>query len=169
MAGTGRIQSSACSKKNLKDPEDSLSRVCYYFQKHHVKFLIIGARACAFHGHIRATQDIDLLIQNDRENILKAIDTIRELYPHLQEELKPEDFYESIVVKILDDPEIDVSISARSVTYEDSLKDLKKTFQDGIEIPYMCIDSLIQTKSTQREQDQWDVKVLTEIKKKSNL
>lgn len=149
----------------MKEPEDSIARVCYYFHKHQVKFLIIGARACAFHGHIRATQDIDLLIQNDRENIQRAIDTIRELYPHLQEELKPEDFYDSIVVKILDDPEIDVSISAWSVTYENAQSDFKKTFQDGIEIPYMGIDSLIKSKDTKREQDIWDVKILSEIKR----
>lgn len=125
----------------------------------------MGARACALHGHIRATQDIDVLIQNARENIEKAILTIREMYPHLKEDLTAEDFYSNVIVKILDEPEIDVSLSAWSVTFDSAQGDIETIVLEDVAIPYLGISSLIKSKDTKREQDLWDIRVLREIQK----
>jgi hypothetical protein len=148
-----------------KEVDSQLRRVCFLFQKNKVRFVLIGARACSFHGYVRATEDIDLLIQKDRSNIEKVIVSIRELYPHLQEEITVEDFYSSVVLKILDEPELDISLSAWKLEYEQAQNDLCIAVLDGVEIPYLGLDSLIQSKQTQREQDIWDVKILKEIQK----
>ncbi|MDX1958060.1 MAG: hypothetical protein SFU98_05775 [Leptospiraceae bacterium] len=79
---------------------------------------MIGARACALHGYIRATEDIDILLQKDRMNL------------------------------------------------ENAMKDVCVFEMNDTKIPYLGIDSLIKSKGTNREQDIWDVKILTEIKKK---
>lgn len=52
---------------------NDIQRVCFLLQKYNVKFVIIGARACAFHGYVRATEDIDVLIQEDRENRINGM------------------------------------------------------------------------------------------------
>jgi predicted nucleotidyltransferase len=36
-----------------------------------VEFVIVGGYAVAFHGYVRATQDIDIFYRNSRENILR--------------------------------------------------------------------------------------------------
>lgn len=37
----------------------------------HVDYVIIGAHACAAHGFVRATKDIDILIDPTTENIAR--------------------------------------------------------------------------------------------------
>ena len=146
--------------------DDNLVRVCLLLRKNNVIFVVIGARACALHGYVRATEDIDILIQKEKTNLEKVIHAVKELYPHMEEEITPEDFYSSIVIKILDEPELDLTISAWSLTFEEAQKDICKIILDDVEIPYLGLESLIKSKETQREQDIWDVKVLKEIRKK---
>ncbi len=150
------------------NPNDSLALVCFLLLKHDIKFVIIGARACAIHGYVRATEDIDVLIQKDKQNLEKAIQFVKELYPHLQNELTAEDFYSNIVIKILDEPELDLMISAWSLTYEEAEKDICKIILEGVEIPYLGLASLIKSKETEREQDKWDIKVLKELLEKQS-
>lgn len=38
-------------------------------QRNHVKYILIGGFAMAFHGHVRATKDIDLWIKNEPANM----------------------------------------------------------------------------------------------------
>ena len=150
----------------MKLPEDDLAKIAFIFQKNQVRFMVIGARAAAFYGHIRATEDIDLLIDDSEENIKNAIAAIREIYPHITEELKVQDFYDSIVIKILDEPELDVSISAWSITFNDAKNDRNSITVEGINIPFVGLETLISSKLTERELDRWDVSVLREILKK---
>jgi acylphosphatase len=146
--------------------DDNLVRVCLLLRKKKVNYVVIGARACALHGYVRATEDIDILIQKEKSNLEKVIQAVKELYPHMQEEITPEDFYASIVIKILDEPELDLTISAWTLTFEDAQKDICKIILDDVEIPYLGLESLIKSKETEREQDIWDVKVLKEIRNK---
>ena len=146
--------------------DDNLVRVCLLLRKNNVNFVVIGARACALHGYVRATEDIDILIQQEKNNLEKVIQAVKDLYPHMEEEITPEDFYSSIVIKILDEPELDLTISAWSLTFEDAQKDICKIILDDVEIPYLGLESLIKSKETEREQDIWDVKVLKEIRNK---
>ncbi len=143
--------------------DDNLVRVCLLLRKNKVNFVIIGARACALHGYVRATEDIDILIQKEKSNLEKVIQAVKELYPQMEEEITPDDFYTSIVIKILDEPELDLTISAWALTYEEAQKDICKIILDEVEIPYLGLESLIKSKETEREQDIWDVKVLKEI------
>lgn len=167
MGRIGVVQLGESQPKDVNARNESdLARVCYYLHKHNVQFLVIGAYACALHGHIRATQDIDILIQNNTENIEKSIDCIRELYPDLKIDLTAEDFRSNIVIKILDEPELDISVSAWSVTYEKAKEDIQTIVLDNVEIPFAGLRSLIESKDTTREQDIWDVRILNEIQRK---
>ena len=38
-----------------------------------VRYLIVGGLAVVLHGYVRFTQDIDLVIQLERENVLRAM------------------------------------------------------------------------------------------------
>jgi hypothetical protein len=38
-----------------------------------VRYLIVGGLAVVAHGYVRFTQDIDLVVQLERENVLRAM------------------------------------------------------------------------------------------------
>ena len=41
-----------------------------------VRYLIVGGLAVVAHGYVRFTQDIDLVIQLERENVLRAMNAL---------------------------------------------------------------------------------------------
>ncbi|MCB1323723.1 MAG: hypothetical protein H7A21_20090 [Spirochaetales bacterium] len=75
-------------------------------------YVVVGARAGALHGHVRATEDIGLLIRNTKDNVSRAVEALSELFPDVSGKIPPEDILEHVVLKVADDIEIDVSISA---------------------------------------------------------
>ena len=140
-----------------------LNDVCAAFNRHQVEYMVAGAQAGALHGHIRATEDIDLLIRNTPENVDRAVAALTVLFPDLPEAVAPADITDNIVLKVADDIEVDVSISAWSVAYDEAERDREERIVDGTQVPYMGLRSLIKSKMTSREVDQWDVRVLSEI------
>lgn len=48
------------------------------FQKHRVKFILVGGLAVNFHGYARATGDIDVWIKEDKENKKALVNTLTE-------------------------------------------------------------------------------------------
>ncbi len=148
------------------DPWRTLSDVATVFNSHEVEYMFTGAYACALQGHVRATNDYDILIRNTPENLKRTVAALEKLFPELPEPILAQDIVEHIVLKIADEIEVDVAISAWDVTYEEALADRAVKEVDGVMIPYMGIASLIRSKSTSREIDQWDVAVLQEIQRK---
>ena len=53
--------------------DDNLVRVCLLLRKKKVNYVVIGARACALHGYVRATEDIDILIQKEKSTMIEAL------------------------------------------------------------------------------------------------
>ena len=140
-----------------------LLRVCSLLNDHGAKYLIVGARACWLHGYIRATMDVDILIPEDLENHMRVIAALSELEDHAAAELTPQDLVENLVVKIADEVEVDVSTRAWKVSYADAIgTSLKATIQ-GVKVPYVDLQTLIKSKSTQREQDKVDVQRLLSL------
>ena len=44
-----------------------------------VRYLVVGGVAVVLHGYLRTTADLDLVIQLERNNVLKAMSALREL------------------------------------------------------------------------------------------
>jgi len=47
------------------------------FNARQVEYLIVGAHALAAHGHVRATQDLDVWVRPDPRNAKRVIDALR--------------------------------------------------------------------------------------------
>jgi hypothetical protein len=144
----------------------SLLRVCSLLNKHNARYLVVGARACWLHGYVRATMDVDILIPEDVENHACVIAALAELEDHAAAELTPQDFVENIVVKIADEVEVDVSTRAWKVTYADAIGRSLKTSIQGVEVPYLDLQTLIESKRTERDQDKVDIERLRRIEEK---
>lgn len=143
-----------------------LLRVCSLLNKHKARYLIVGARACWLHGYVRATMDVDILIPEDLENHARIIAALAELEDHAAAELTPQDFVENIVVKIADEVEVDVSTRAWKVTYDNAIARSLKTSIQGVEVPYLDLQTLIESKRTERDQDKIDVQRLRRIEER---
>ena len=72
-----------------KDYEDILR----LFNKHKVKYCIIGAFALAFYARPRYTKDIDILVPADRKNGGKIVKALKEI-GFMSLDLQEEDFGE---------------------------------------------------------------------------
>ena len=142
-----------------------LLRVCSLLNNHGAKYLIVGARACWLHGYVRATMDVDILIPEDLENHLRVIAALSELEDHAAAELTPQDLVENLVVKISDEVEVDVSTRAWKVSYVDAIDTSLRATIEGVKVPYVDLQTLIKSKSTQREQDKVDVQRLLSLNK----
>lgn len=140
-----------------------LLRICSLLNKHHAQYLVVGARACWLHGYVRATMDVDILVPEDMQNHARVIAALSELQDHAAAELTPRDFAENVVVKIADEIEVDVSTHASSVSYRDAIPTSLTTVIEGVEVPYLDMQTLIKSKSTQREQDKVDIQRLRSL------
>jgi hypothetical protein len=77
--------------------------------------------------------------------------------------LTPQDLVENLVVKIADEVEVDVSTRAWKVSYADAIGTSLKEKIEGVKVPYLDLQTLIKSKSTQREQDKVDVQRLLSL------
>jgi hypothetical protein len=59
---------------------DELLRVLRAFQDQNLEYVLIGATAMGFHGLVRATEDVDLMIRPTSENVERLRKALRETY-----------------------------------------------------------------------------------------
>lgn len=144
-----------------------LARVCSLLNRHGALYLIVGAQAAILHGHIRTTEDVDILIPEDEANHARVIAALSELEDHAAAELTPQDLIDNVVVKIADEVEVDVSTHAWKVSYADAVSTALRTTIEGVEVPYLDLQTLIASKDTHRDQDQVDVQILREIARRN--
>jgi predicted nucleotidyltransferase len=143
-----------------------LLRVCSLLNEADAKYLICGAQACILHGLVRTTEDVDILVQPTEENCQRVIDALSRLSDAAARELTPTDILESVVVKIADEIEVDVSTKAWTVTYEAAAPTASEVVIDGIRVPFLSLEALIVSKETYREQDAVDRMRLLDLKQR---
>ena len=66
---------------------DLIQRVLEALEREHVQYAVFGAVALALHGLPRATEDLDLFIAPDRDNIERLKSALRSVFhdPHIDE------------------------------------------------------------------------------------
>lgn len=143
-----------------------LVRVCALLNAEKANYVIVGGQAAILHGVIRTTEDVDLLIEPSEENCRRVLSALANLADGAAKELSPRDLIDNVVVKIADEVEVDVSIHAWKVDYADAKPSAMETVIDGVRIPYLGLDKLIESKSTNREQDRLDVLRLQALKQR---
>lgn len=145
--------------------QSRLATVCGLLNTAGVKYIVVGAFALALHGVVRATKDIDILIEATLDNAQRALRALEALPGRIARELDPAEVVTKPITIIGDDPRVDLLTLAWSVRYADAAPRAEKVEVDGVEIPYADIDTLIRTKQTDRFQDKADVENLEEVKR----
>lgn len=56
-----------------------IERVLSALNREEVRYLVAGGVAVVLHGYLRTTADLDLVVQLERENVLRALDALESL------------------------------------------------------------------------------------------
>ena len=116
-----------------------LLRVCSLLNEAGAKYLVAGAYAMILNSIVRATEDVDILIEDSTENFRRVIEGLSHLADGAARELKPEDIAENVVVKIADEVEVDVSTKAWTVTYAEAIGNAHTVSSKACKFPtYRC-------------------------------
>ncbi|TFF86327.1 MAG: hypothetical protein EU551_01895 [Promethearchaeota archaeon] len=159
----------------------------YYFDileeffKNGIKYLIVGGLAVNLYGIPRVTQDMDIIISMDKDNILKINDILKKLNYVPRLPVDPNQLADKKTLKnwIIDKNLRAFSFYNKSENYKtiDILIDHPLNFEDSfqhktirkiksIEIYLAPLDDLITMKrNTNRKQDISDIKLLKRLKK----
>lgn len=141
------------------------ARVCGELNACGANYLVIGGIACALHGYVRATTDVDILIERTLANAERVLAAVSRLGFGFAGDWLPREILARPITVIGDDPQIDVFTIAWSVKYEDAVKRSSLLEVEGVPIPLIGIDDLIETKRTGRPLDAADLEALEEIKR----
>lgn len=131
-------------------------------------FVVLGGHAVAFHGHPRATKDLDVLVKADNANarlVYKALAAFGA--PLSAFEIGESDFatYDGVLQMGVPPLRIDILNRADGITFEEAVADGQSFELEGRRIPVIGKAALLKNKrAAAREQDLADVKALERIK-----
>lgn len=146
-------------------PQAVAAQVCAALNRAGAKYLVIGGVACVLHGYARATTDVDILIERSRANAERVLAGLAKVGYGFVREWGVDEILKRPITIIGDDPAVDVFTVAWRVKYEQAVKRSSTVDVDGVAIPLIGIDDLIETKRTGRPLDAVDIEALEEIKR----
>lgn len=140
---------------------EDLLALCQALNDHHVRYVLIGGFAVILHGFVRATKDIDLLVDASSENIHSLKSAMSVLPDNAAALISDDEVGKYTVVRIADEIVVDLMASACGVSYEMArVSGIEIRNVEGVAIPVATKELLIRTKQTIRPSDAADVQFL---------
>lgn len=154
---------------------DTFLKIVEIFNKKKVKYCIIGGLALNLYGILRRTEDIDIFLCPEKENIRLALSCLKEVFRDEElNKLKQEDFINYAVIRY-GTPEgfyIDlVTKIGDTISWDEVKENIEWKKLEDIEIPVPDLELLIKMKegaSSFRERDKVDLIYLKKLKEKLN-
>ena len=143
--------------------EKDFEELLKLFNKHKVKYCIVGAYAVAFYAKPRYTKDLDILVQPEIKNGEKIIAALRE-FGFGSLDLSPEDFSEEgRVIQLGYEPvRVDLLTSIQSCSFQQVWKNKKIGKYGKEKVFFIGKNDLIRNKkSLGRKQDLADLELLS--------
>jgi hypothetical protein len=149
--------------ETIQDFEDLL----HLFQKHRVRYLIIGGLAFIYHAKPRYTKDMDLWIDPSEDNVTLANVALAEFgSPCL---LNPDAGEEILQLGIPPD-RIDLMRAIKGVRFETAWKKRIRGKYGKARANWIDLDSLVRIKSRiDHPRHQEDVRILREVRRRRKL
>lgn len=128
------------------------------------EFVLLGGHAVAFHGHPRATKDMDVLIRANRSNAERVYRALAAFGAPLEAfEVRAEDFatYDGVLQVGMPPRRIDILNRADGITFDEAIAEGAFFELDGRTIPVIGRDALLKNKrAVGRAQDIADVEAI---------
>ena len=135
--------------------------VCRLLNEHGVRYVIAGGIAANLHGSVRATKDVDVLVPKDLDNTARLLNALSELPLGMARELDPAAVCSKPVTIVGDDPRVDILTVAWTVSYEQAERHREVRTILDVEVPYLSLTDLIESKQTGRPADLADIEALS--------
>ncbi len=149
------------SLKESRPPTvDDVVSLCREFNKHGVKYVLIGGFAVNHYGFDRLTRDVDFLVDSSIDNIMKVREALTILPDNAAKEMTPDVVEKYGVVRIADEIVVALLKKACDVTYENA--GVKHYQYQGVDIPIADLQTLIKTKQSIRPKDKEDLAFLAD-------
>lgn len=145
-----------------------------------LRYLIVGGVAVNLHGYPRFTNDIDILLALDRENLAKMADIMKEMgyeqrlpisIQELEDTAKVRTFIQDkglVAYSFIhaNEPQFNIDVLVGdSIEFEKFTTHTMHAEVWGLDVPVVSIDDLIaMKKNSDREKDVQDVVALLELK-----
>lgn len=158
---------------------DDVRTILRALNEANVRYLIVGGLAVVAHGYVRFTQDIDLVVQLERENVLRAMNALtgidyRPLIPvdaaqFADEALRQQWRYDKgmIVFQMLNPQRVSTRIDifvTEPFVFEEEFERAKRHKWGDLQAPVLRIEGLIAMKEAAgRPQDVADAALLRDI------
>jgi Nucleotidyl transferase of unknown function (DUF2204) len=150
--------------------DEELLKFWKCLNQHQVKYIMIGGFATRLHGFNRSTDDLDMWIEDTTTNRKNLRAVFNEMEYGDIPTLETMDFIPGWTsFQIVNGIELDILTEMKGLgntTFSESLAQASIADLDGIKIPFLHINQLIENKkATNRPKDQIDVLELEKIKK----
>ncbi len=139
---------------------EDLVSLCKTLNAEEVRYILIGGFAVILHGFVRATKDVDLLIDESPENIGRLKRAMAALPDNAIAMVADDDVERYEVVRVADEIVVDLMRSACGVGYREAAGQVDVMTIEGVPIPVADKELLIKTKQTVRPSDEADVQFL---------
>ena len=134
--------------------QNDLVKLCAALNAQNALYIVVGGMAIIQQGFLRATEDIDLLLENSRENQARVRKALEILPDQAVREMDETDLDEYGVVRVADEIVVDLMLSACGIAYEDAASDeIESVVLQGVPIPFASAKLLLRTKQTYRDKD----------------
>jgi hypothetical protein len=141
-------------KASPRSPEQNdLAKLCAALNAESARYIVVGGMAIIQQGFLRATEDIDLLLERSRANQSRVLKALEILPDKSVRELAETDLDEYLVVRVADEIVVDLMLSACGVTYDEVFDDIEVKVIEGVSIPFASASMLLKMKQTYRDKD----------------
>ena len=148
-------------RRYSRAPEfEDLVSLCQALNAENVRYVLIGGFAVILHGFVRATKDIDLLIDASAENIHRLKRAMAQLPDNAIALISDDEVEKYEVVRIADEIVVALMRSACGIRYDEAATRVDTVTVGGVPIPVADKELLIATKQTVRPSDAADVQFL---------
>ena len=139
-----------------------LIALCRSLNREGARYIVIGGMAIIQAGFVRATQDIDLLVEVSADNIERVRKALLDLPDQAVREMAPGDLDAYVVVRVADEIVVDLLKSACGISYAEAATMTDTVTLEGVQIPFASTELLWRTKQTPREKDRLDLQCLAQ-------
>ncbi|SRR6266446_6422528 len=133
--------------------EDDIVRLCGALNDEGALYVIVGGVAVNQQGFLRATEDIDLLVERSKENQEKVLHALEVLPDKAVLQVEKNDLDEYTVVRVADEVVVDLMLSTCGIAYSEAAQDIEFKEIRGVRIPFASAKLLLRMKQTYREKD----------------
>jgi hypothetical protein len=133
-----------------------LVALCRRLNETGTRYVVIGGMAIIQAGFVRATEDIDLLVDVAPDNVASLRQALLSLPDRAVEEMADDDIARYVVVRIADEIVVDLMKAACGIEYAEAVRMVDEVTIEGVPIPFASRKLLWRTKQTVRDKDRQD-------------